>query len=77
MNATKEEIISKLRQDMLRWEGFRPPKTGVNNDLGLGPVATAFPEGVFPTGAIHEFISTCPKILLPPAALSPGWFKNC
>lgn len=61
MNATKEEIISKLRQDMLRWEGFRPPKTGVNHDLGLGPVATAFADGVFPVGAIHEFISSCPE----------------
>jgi protein ImuA len=61
MTATKQEIISKLRQDMIRWEGFRPPQPGINNDLGLGPVAAAFPEGVFPTGAIHEFISNCPE----------------
>ena len=61
MQQTKEEIISKLRQDMIRWEGFRPPQPGGNNDLGLGPVATAFPDGVFPTGAIHEFISSCPE----------------
>jgi protein ImuA len=61
MTATKEEIISKLRQDMIRWEGFRPPQTGANNDLGLGPVTAAFPDGVFPTGAIHEFISSCPE----------------
>jgi protein ImuA len=61
MIANKEEIISKLRQDMIRWEGFRPPQPGANNDLGLGAVAAAFPEGVFPTGAIHEFISSCPE----------------
>jgi protein ImuA len=61
MTATKQEIISKLRQDMIRWEGFRPPQPGINNDLGLGPVATAFPDGVFPTGAIHEFISNSPE----------------
>lgn len=61
MTATKEEIISKLRQDMIRWEGFRPPQPGASNDLGLGPVAEAFPDGVFPTGAIHEFISNCPE----------------
>jgi len=59
--ATKEEIINKLRQDMIRWEGFRPPQPGASNDLGLGAVASAFPGGVFPTGAIHEFISSCPE----------------
>jgi len=61
MTATKEEIISRLRQDMIRWEGFRPPQPGANNDLGLGLIAAAFPEGIFPTGAIHEFISSCPE----------------
>ncbi|MBS7565514.1 Error-prone repair protein ImuA [Mucilaginibacter sp. Bleaf8] len=61
MPQTKEEIISKLRQDMIRWEGFRPPQPGVHHDLGLGPVAAAFPGGVFPTGAIHEFISSSPE----------------
>ncbi|MCC8407688.1 Error-prone repair protein ImuA [Mucilaginibacter sp. UR6-1] len=61
MNVTKEEIISKLRQDMIRWEGFRPPQPGTSSDLGLGIVAAAFANGVFPTGAIHEFISSSPE----------------
>jgi len=43
--ATKEEIISKLRGDMIRREGFRPSLPGSNNDLGLGAVAEAFPGG--------------------------------
>jgi len=46
---------------MIRWEGFRPPQPGANNDLGLGLIAAAFPDGVFPTGAIHEFISSSPE----------------
>ena len=25
--------------------------------MGLGPIAAAFPKGMFPTGAIHEFLS--------------------
>lgn len=58
---TKEEIISKLRQDIRHLEGFRPPQSGACHDLGLGPMAAAFPDGIFPTGAIHEFISTCPE----------------
>jgi len=61
MPQTKEEIISKLRQDMVRWEGFRPPMPGANSDLGLGLVPAAFHDGVFPTGAIHEFISSSPE----------------
>jgi protein ImuA len=61
MAQTKEEIIRKLRQDMVRWEGFRPPQPGAVGDLGLGPVAAAFYGGIFPTGAIHEFISSCPE----------------
>ena len=61
MSATKEEIISDLRKKMMGWEGFRPAKPGMENDLGLGELAAAFPDGVFPTGAIHEFISSTPE----------------
>jgi protein ImuA len=61
MTDVKEDIISKLRQDILRWEGFRPPQPGMAGSFGLGAVETAFPNGVFPTGAIHEFISLCPE----------------
>ncbi|RFZ90070.1 Error-prone repair protein ImuA [Mucilaginibacter conchicola] len=61
MLATKEDIISKLRQDMIRWEGFRPPVPGTSGDLGLGVLAKSFPNGVFPTGAVHEFISSSPE----------------
>lgn len=61
MQPTKQEIIRNLRQDMIRWEGFRPAQPGTDNDLGLGPVAAAFPDGIFPTGAIHEFISNSPE----------------
>lgn len=30
-------------------------------DMGLGPVAMAFPQGVFPTGAMHELLSDGPE----------------
>jgi hypothetical protein len=61
MKTEKEEIIGKLRQDILRWEGFRPRKPGESGSFGLGPMQSAFPNGGFPTGAIHEFISSCPE----------------
>jgi protein ImuA len=61
MNTEKEEIVGKLRQDILRWEGFRPRKPGESGSFGLGPIERAFPNGDFPTGAIHEFISCSPE----------------
>jgi len=61
MEARKQEILDKLRRDLLSWEGFKPPQPGENDHFGLGPLEAAFPNGIFPTGAIHEFISLCPE----------------
>ncbi|RVT97325.1 Error-prone repair protein ImuA [Mucilaginibacter limnophilus] len=61
MNARKEELIAKLRQDIIAWEGYRPPEAGSNVSLGLGPVETAFPNSIFPTGTIHEVLSATPE----------------
>ncbi|WP_134089835.1 ImuA family protein [Olivibacter sp. XZL3] len=52
----KRAIISRLKKDMLLWQGFRPPEIHQKR-MGLGPVERAFPNGVFPTGSVHEFIS--------------------
>ncbi|AYL95572.1 ImuA family protein [Mucilaginibacter celer] len=57
MPDTRQNIISKLQQDILLWEGFRPPLSGTAETFGLGPVEAAFPNGVFPTGAIHELLT--------------------
>jgi len=61
MDTVKQEIISKLRRDMMSWEGFRPLEAGENEAFGLGPLERAFPNEKFPTGAIHEFISRGPE----------------
>lgn len=61
MEATKEDIISKLRQDISTWEGFRPPAPGERQEFGLGVIENAFPNQAFPTGVLHEFISTRPE----------------
>ena len=61
MTAKKEDIIAKLRQDIITWEGFRPPVAGEVGNFGLGPIEMAFPNGIFPTGAIHEFVSYGPE----------------
>lgn len=56
MPAVKADIISQLQQDILRIQGFRSKLTDTVPDIDLGPVNTAFPNAIFPTGAVHEFL---------------------
>lgn len=58
---SKKELISKLKQDILLWQGFKPGTSGVKEALGLGEIEKAFPNGVFPKKAIHEFITVEPE----------------
>ncbi len=52
----KSGMIEKLRQDILRWEGYRAPSAGTSQGVGLGPVEAAFPNGIFPLGTVHEML---------------------
>jgi protein ImuA len=60
MNA-KQELVNKLQKDILLWQGFKPQGTGALDAIGLGEIEKAFPNGVFPKKAIHEFISLLPE----------------
>jgi protein ImuA len=55
--SAKSDIIQQLQRDILLLQGFKPPKGGDAADFGLGPINAAFPNGQFPTGAIHEVLS--------------------
>jgi protein ImuA len=59
MSATKADIISQLQKEILSLQGFRTTLNNTAIDVAPGPIKNAFPEGVFPLGAIHEFICTC------------------
>jgi protein ImuA len=65
----KADIISQLQKDILRLQGYRSVQQDNAPVIDLGPVNTAFPNGVFPTGAIHEFL--CP--LTEQAAATSGF----
>lgn len=52
----KKELISRLQKGILQWEGYKPPPAGIQELVGLGPVEAAFPNGVFPLGAVHELV---------------------
>lgn len=58
---SKEVLIKKLQQDILLWQGIKPRECGKKEEMGLGPLEKAFPQGVFPRKAIHEFISIVPE----------------
>lgn len=58
MILSKKDIIQQLQKDILPLQGYKPPPPGSAMDAGLGPIAAAFPNASFPTGAVHEFIST-------------------
>ncbi|WP_426329039.1 ImuA family protein [Pedobacter sp. R-06] len=60
MKANRE-LIDKLQQDILLWQGFKPQVAGKADAIGLGAIETAFPNGVFPKKAIHEFITIAPE----------------
>lgn len=54
----KQEVIQQLRQKILVMQGFKEGCAGeVRIDVGLGDMQSAFPGGVFPIGAVHEFVS--------------------
>ncbi|MGQ7868466.1 ImuA family protein [Sunxiuqinia sp. sy24] len=55
--AEKKEIIKQLKEKILAMERPGMGEGSQKLDFGLGPMTAAFPGGVFPVGAIHEFIS--------------------
>lgn len=61
MPGAQKDIISRLQKDILLWQGFSPPAAGKAKGIGLGPLETAFPNGIFPTGAIHEMLCPTPE----------------
>jgi protein ImuA len=56
MQAEKAKIISQLQQDILLLQGYKPAD-GSATDIGLDFINEAFPNGSFPLGAVHEFLS--------------------
>lgn len=55
--AIKNEVVHRLREQILSLQGFRKPSGDSALDMGLGVLEQAFPAHTFPTAAVHEFIS--------------------
>lgn len=54
--GTRSDIVARLRSDILRLEHFGSSRSGAL-DIELGPIKECFPNGSFPLGAVHEFLS--------------------
>ena len=60
MLPDKTDILAKLQSEILHLQGFKT----VNScclDNGLGVIKDAFPNGSFPLGCIHEFLTPQPE----------------
>jgi len=58
---SKSELVAKLQQDILLWQGFKPVSAAKAERIGLGEIENSFPDSVFPKKAIHEFITVLPE----------------
>ena len=50
-------VITQLQKDILSLQGFKVLPTDNNINIGFRPIQDAFPNSIFPTGCIHEFLS--------------------
>ncbi len=53
----KAAIINQLKADILHLQGFKSLQATSHNFIELGPLESAFPNSIFPIGAIHELVS--------------------
>ncbi len=60
MDVLQKDIMDRLRQEILLMQGQRPVVGELSRRVNLGPVLEAFPHKVFPTGAVHEYLSVTP-----------------
>lgn len=57
----QRNIIARLQQEILPLQGFKPVSLDAAADVRLGPMDRTFPNRRFPTGAVHEFLSSAPE----------------
>ena len=56
MHESKADIILRLQKELLQLQGHKNSLYDAMPSLDLGPMKKAFPNAVFPSGALHEFI---------------------
>lgn len=70
-DQVKQDIVQELQKRILLMQGADKP-ANERCSMGLGLIEKAFPNGIFPTGAVHELVS-----LEPEAAAATSGFLTC
>lgn len=70
--AANQDTFARLQQDILLLQGFKPAAAHITNWHGLEQIKSAFPNGVFPTGAVHEFVCKGPETVSSSAGFVSG-----
>jgi protein ImuA len=71
LNTTKN-IVARLQKDIILLEGHKPLSAKQHHIAGLENIEAAFPNNVFPTGVIHEFLSFEPEHIAASAGFIGG-----
>ncbi|MDH7460259.1 Error-prone repair protein ImuA [Chitinophagaceae bacterium 26-R-25] len=58
IDSDKKALLAQLQKAILPLQGIRNPLQTHAVENGLGAINDAFPNGTFPLGAVHEFVST-------------------
>lgn len=75
MPSSANDIIRQLQKDILPLQGFKAA-AGNSISIGLKPVEDAFPNAVFPTGAVHEFLTASKEDAAATAGFMAGVLSN-
>jgi len=73
---SKAEILSRLRREVLSLEGFKPLISGTHDPIGIANINDCFPQKVFPTSALHEFICKSNEELTASSAFIAGLLSS-
>ena len=57
MNPQGKTLLAKLEREILPLQGYKSSPTKNDISIGFPPIEEAFPNAVFPSGCMHEFIS--------------------
>jgi protein ImuA len=55
-NLTKYDLIKQLQKEVISMQGYKKGSIS-QTKIGAGQLEDAFPDRIFPLGAVHEFIS--------------------
>jgi protein ImuA len=76
LNTINKGIINQLQQEILLLQGFKPENCSVSKKISLSGIEKSFPNSIFPTEAIHEFIIEKPEHAAASGGFIAGLLKS-